>query len=575
MTIKTARVKKCEMANVRDSDTSLWLHNKLGTSNDSWTGGSICSQLNTEVLRNIKYCFPELQTQVKLKLLLSFFHIPRKNIPSLCPELDEILDCALTDPEQWVSMLAELMKSFPSSGSLNTEITEVEDNRRIFMDLITDLQGLVKKQTDTGMLPLECHYLNKNVLHNYIGNLPPLTKHFQQRHAASNVKKTTAVTIPLRSRGMPRKLTDTTPLKGIPSRMPTSGFRTPGTATASRPGIVRPPAGRKDGGIKFLEITEQPLGFVAAKKRKRQQELEEANKKVAAAEAEKAASATPDYAAGLVPSNPATPAPITAPATPAPAAAATPVPSTPVAPATALPPAESLVLTSPATPKAAGNFVISTPVSVLSRQALVLTPAAPSTPVSTKTAVARVTTTVAVTPTTHVIQPPPPPPPPPAATATATATAAAAAAAAASTVVTVKPTPVATKVVTAPVTAVTIPAKKGLSLTREQMLEAQSMFKTANKITRAEKALILGFMAGSRDNPCPHLGSIITIKLSENQEEVLQNDTYVTMVAETHFQMNYNTGEWKRMKKYRKLDEIPNTQIVVTQPPTASAQVPV
>ncbi|XP_065349485.1 negative elongation factor A-like [Cloeon dipterum] len=595
------------MANVRDSDTSLWLHNKLGTSNDSWTGGSICSQLNTEVLRNIKYCFPELQTQVKLKLLLSFFHIPRKNIPSLCPELDEILDCALTDPEQWVSMLAELMKSFPSSGSLNTEMTEMEDNRRIFMDLVTDLQELVKKQTDTGMLPLECHYLNKNVLHSYIGNLPPLTKHFQQRRkpkylslrmellqkssdAASNVKKTTAVTIPLRSRGMPRKLTDTTPLKGIPSRMPSSGFRTPGTATASRPGIVRPPAGRKDGGIKFLEITEQPLGFVAAKKRKRQQELEEANKKVAAAEAEKAASATPDYAAGLVPSNPATPAPVTAPATPAPAAAAaaaaaaaTPVPSTPVAPATALPPAESLVLASPATPKASGNFVISTPVSVLSRQALVLTPAAPSTPVSTKTAVARVTTTVAVTPTTHVIQVTQPAAVQQVATVRpvvvapqpAAATAATAATAAASTVVTVQPTPVATKVVTAPVTAVTIPAKKGLSLTREQMLEAQSMFKTANKITRAEKALILGFMAGSRDNPCPHLGSIITIKLSENQEEVLQNDTYVTMVAETHFQMNYNTGEWKRMKKFRKLDEIPNTQIVVTQPPTASAQVPV
>lgn len=68
------------MANVRDSDTSLWLHNKLGTSNDSWTGGSICSQLNSEVLRNIKECFPDLQTQVKLKLLLSFFQIPHKNI---------------------------------------------------------------------------------------------------------------------------------------------------------------------------------------------------------------------------------------------------------------------------------------------------------------------------------------------------------------------------------------------------------------------------------------------------------------------------------------------------------------
>lgn len=48
-------------------------------------------------------------------------------------------------------------------------------------------------------------------------------------------------------------------------------------------------------------------------------EVEEANKK-AAADAEKAANTTPDYAAGLVPSNPPTPAPaVSAPATPAPA----------------------------------------------------------------------------------------------------------------------------------------------------------------------------------------------------------------------------------------------------------------
>ena len=33
---------------------------------------------------------------------------------------------------------------------------------------------------------------------------------------------------------------------------------------------------------------------------------------------------------------------------------------------------------------------------------------------------------------------------------------------------------------------------------REQMIEAQEMFRTSNKVTRPEKALILGFMAGSR-----------------------------------------------------------------------------
>lgn len=85
MCLSKEAVNECQsvivkMANVRDSDTSLWLHNKLGISNDSWTGGSICSQLNVEVLRNIKDCFPDLQTQVKLKLLLSFFHIPRRNL---------------------------------------------------------------------------------------------------------------------------------------------------------------------------------------------------------------------------------------------------------------------------------------------------------------------------------------------------------------------------------------------------------------------------------------------------------------------------------------------------------------
>lgn len=114
------------------------------------------------------------------------------------------------------------------------------------------------------------------------------------------------------------------------------------------------------------------------------------------------------------------------------------------------------------------------------------------------------------------------------------------------------------------------------------MLEAQEMFRTANKVTRPEKALILGFMAGSRgmsiyifnvqvshifcriyiilsfiflaDNPCPKLGNIVTVMLSENIEEVTQSDgTTVPMLVETHFQMNYTNGEWKRIKKNRRI----------------------
>lgn len=106
--------------------------------------------------------------------------------------------------------------------------------------------------------------------------------------AQNNIKKNPAPTVPLRSRGIPRKMTDTTPLKGIPSQRTLGGF----ASTLSRPGatpVVNPLtsspsvggpggrpaprtlAGRKDGGIKLLDITEQPIGFAQAKKRKRQQ----------------------------------------------------------------------------------------------------------------------------------------------------------------------------------------------------------------------------------------------------------------------------------------------------------------
>ncbi|GFG30788.1 hypothetical protein Cfor_10863 [Coptotermes formosanus] len=529
------------MANVRDSDTSLWLHNKLGTSNDSWTGGSICSQLNAEVLRNIKDCFPDLQTQVKLKLLLSFFHIPRRNVEEWHTELEEILEVAQVDSEQWVSMLAEMMKTLPGTGSLNTDIGDVDENRRIFSDLVNDLRKLVKRQCDMEMLPLECHYLNKSALISVVGQQPPPTKHFTLKRkpksaalraellqksadAASNFKKSTAPTVPLRSRGMPRKMTDTTPLKGIPSRVPAGGFRSTSlnSPSLSRPPLSRTPAGRKDGGIKLLDINEQPLGYAQAKKRKRMQELEEAKKASEAAAAATAAAqqlpqqnqqlgtsqSTPDYAVGLTAMNPPTPAPATPSYSPA-------TPQHPVTTIIAIPrdaaanPQPSLTL------QTSGGLVATPVVTAVQTQAGVTTP------------------------TKQVIQ--------------------------------IRPAPQVTQIRIQPVNATpgsnnTLQRKGGLSLTREQMLEAQEMFRTANKVTRPEKALILGFMAGSRDNPCPHLGNIVTIKLSEDQEIIPQpDDTFVTTTVETHFQMNYNTGEWKRIKKPRKIED-PSAVIASSTP---------
>ncbi|XP_063240173.1 negative elongation factor A [Bacillus rossius redtenbacheri] len=546
------------MAHARDSDTSLWLHNKLGTSNDSWTGGSICSQLNSEVLRNVKDCFPDLQPQVKLKLLLSFFHIPRRNVEEWRVELEEIVEIAQVDGDQWVSMLAEMMRTLPATGSLNTDVGAMEENKRIFSDLVNDLRKLVRKQSELTMWPMECHYLNKSALVSLVGQQSSATKHFTLKRkpksaalradllqksvdAANNLKKNIAPTVPVRSRGMPRKMTDTTPLKGIPSRPLGGGFKSsaPG-GPGARPPLSRGPAGRKDGGIKLLDIAEQPLGYAQAKKRKRMQEMEETKRASEAAAAAQqqgqaagaggAAQGTPDYAAGLTAMNPPTPAPATPSYTPAPAAVATPAPAVAAVAPTPQPsePATSQAVEAPAT--TAPSYV---PLVVT---ATIQGPA--TQPVAQQAAVATTTTTASPVPA---------------------AAAAAAAPSLPKQVIQIRPAPPVTQIRLQPVGAAGANSgqhKGRLSLTREQMLEAQDMFRTANRVTRPEKALILGFMAGARDNPCPDLGNVVTIKLSENQENVLQADkTYLTMLVETHFQMNYNTGEWKRIRKLRKLDD--------------------
>ncbi|XP_068732980.1 negative elongation factor A-like isoform X2 [Montipora capricornis] len=94
--------------------------------------------------------------------------------------------------------------------------------------------------------------------------------------------------------------------------------------------------------------------------------------------------------------------------------------------------------------------------------------------------------------------------------------------------------------------------KRQLALTRDQMLAAHEMFKNANRVSRAEKALILGFMAGVREKPYSHQGPIITIKLSENTENVSASDgSQQTQLVEMLFEMNYDTGHWRRLKRTR------------------------
>ena len=46
------------------------------------------------------------------------------------------------------------------------------------------------------------------------------------------------------------------------------------------------------------------------------------------------------------------------------------------------------------------------------------------------------------------------------------------------------------------------------------MFEAQALFRIAPKLSRPEKAIILGFIAGNRENPYPEQGDIVKVSVN-------------------------------------------------------------
>ncbi|XP_056298615.1 negative elongation factor A [Pseudoliparis swirei] len=545
------------MASMKDSDTGLWLHNKLGSTDELWTPPSIASLLTVSVIDNIRLCFSTLSPPVKLKLLLGMLHLPRRTVDEMKEALSEIIQLATVDSEPWVLMVADILKSFPETGSLNLDLEEQNPN---VQDILGELREKVSECEASAMLPLECQYLNKSALTTLVGPLTPPVKHFQLKRkpksatlraellqksteTAQQLKKTAGVPFHAKGRGLVKKIDTTTPLKGIPKapfRSPTapSIFSPPSNRTPIAP--ARTPL-RKERGVKLLDISELDMVGAGREAKRRRKTLEtEAVEKAAKEEAAAAAvveNTTPDYAAGLVSAQKLgalneNPLPSTSylPATPSMVPSSSYIPSSEAQPAnaggsgretlqSARQPEESATAAAGATATLPGQYKQRTPMYNAGNTANPATPTSPSTPVSTPASNGPPAAATASQPETPT-QPPSTPQ---------------------------TPTPTPTPVPPQP------QPKKNLSLTRDQMYAAQEMFKTANKVTRPEKALILGFMAGSRENPCPEQGDIIQIKLSEHTEVLPKADGTgsTTMLVDTVFEMNYSTGQWTRLKKYK------------------------
>uniref|UniRef100_A0A8C5WYN0 Negative elongation factor complex member A n=1 Tax=Laticauda laticaudata TaxID=8630 RepID=A0A8C5WYN0_LATLA len=459
-------------------------------------------------------------------------------------DLTKIIQLATLDPDPWVLMVADILKSFPDIGSLNLDLEEQNSN---VQDILGELREKVSDCESSAMLPLECQYLNKNALTTLAGPFTPPVKHFQLKRkpksatlraellqksaeTAQQLKKTAGVAFHAKGRGLVKKIDTTTPLKGIPKQAP---FRNPTT-----PIVFNPMGNRtiilsskvplcRERGVKYLDIKELKAVDSGREAKRRRKRLDTDVVAKQAKEETVVENATPDYAAGLVSTqklaslknDPALASTSYLPAAPSAVPSSSYIPGSDPQPAGSiwdpLQAKDEAASAAPPTAVPAAQFKQRTPM-YNSHLNLSATPA-----VAAATAAATAATPPAESPVSPPVTSPATQGPP-----------------------------------TAPQDAP--PAKKGLSLTKEQLFAAHEIFQMANKVTRTEKALILGFMAGSRENPCQEQGDVIQIKLSEHTEVMPNPDGTgsTTMLVDTIFEMNYATGEWSRLMKCKPMTNV-------------------
>ncbi|CAK8687125.1 unnamed protein product [Clavelina lepadiformis] len=678
------------MAHVRDSDTALWLHNKLGSAEELWIPSSISGIVKTTTIDNIYRCFPVLTTTVKLKLLMGILHLPRRNLEEMKHTIEGIVEIALSDSDVWVKLIANIVKTYPMEFNLNLDLR----SSHIAQNVIQQLTEKVKEADTFASLPLECQLVNKTSLQSLVGSLPPLNRHFalkrkpksaslradllqKSSEAVSQMRKGGtsggAKSFPVKHRDMARRSSDVVSSRRTQAKAPlsrTENFRaTQGTPSSAR-NISRVSGRQQAGGTKLLDISEQPIGGsgIGVRDSKRRKKLAQQESVVASQSQEEEEEEKPaNYADDLPPAASVTSqgdevteglevAPLsharrsTAESTEPESSTDEEMPPNEIQPEA--PQQASFLDTSKAT---SSESEISSPIhSTSSSQEDIRSPifsqsVAPTLQSPIKEAQKHHERDVAVPPSvSHVVSPQrtvvqPLPAIRPSQPSTAVhhamvqhripqqggvqnvlqnatykqlpqQAAGSTRMYAPNTFIMAQQQQPAAVIRTAPTVMVqhhqqprqqaqlqnfaqptgqtfyrgqitrqqqqqqiqpqqqpqqavaqqTVfmkqpqqlappPPKKGLTLTREQMFEAQEMFQTANRLSRPEKALILGFMAGSRENPHPEQGDVVRVVLSEEVQSI-QNPSGVGLlpvIVETVFEMNYRTGQSAKHQRFR------------------------
>eukprot|EP00276_Gloeochaete_wittrockiana_P001685 CAMPEP_0184670388 /NCGR_PEP_ID=MMETSP0308-20130426/81960_1 /TAXON_ID=38269 /ORGANISM="Gloeochaete witrockiana, Strain SAG 46.84" /LENGTH=548 /DNA_ID=CAMNT_0027117103 /DNA_START=1052 /DNA_END=2694 /DNA_ORIENTATION=- len=182
---------------------SLGLSAKL---QEPWSSESIVSSLNPEALVAIQKDFALLDPAVKVQILLSMLSLRKIQFVELRTELEELIKLAASDQDEWVQVMASMLRDVPAAGgmaSLNLDAV----NNETFSKTFSKIQKKVLEDGPPVACPLEYAYLSPSLVPEDAYKPPDPGKHFKFKEKPdlpTEVVKETKVTATRQTEAIPK-----------------------------------------------------------------------------------------------------------------------------------------------------------------------------------------------------------------------------------------------------------------------------------------------------------------------------------------------------------------------------------
>ncbi|KAI1726269.1 negative elongation factor A [Ditylenchus destructor] len=265
-----------ESSKLRDQDLVKWIENKLGDPNERWGGRQAAALLSREMVVELENCFQGLEPHVKLKIIQSISHLSPRLVEMWKEPLNNLLELARRDADDWVETIADMYRDFPNQGCIRCEPSNKES---YFNKTLEELQRITKMrmeiQSVPRTLPPDHAILSHSAIKARFGYAEiELKKHFKQKvnqkaqqllqdvkRASEQRKKEESkkasgpiTSFPIKMRSTARKPNNQLPMKGIPTVntvQQSAGF-------TNEPRKFRRELSKREGGAMLIDIAELP-----------------------------------------------------------------------------------------------------------------------------------------------------------------------------------------------------------------------------------------------------------------------------------------------------------------------------